>query len=52
LSAVVTAIPFYTYSQQNPTNYSAGIYNGFSATVIGQNGFLTITFDLDAVQIA
>jgi hypothetical protein len=52
LSAVVNAIPFYTYSQQNPDNYSAGIYGGFSATVVGQNGFTSITFDLDAVQFA
>jgi hypothetical protein len=52
LSAVVNAIPFYTYTQQNPTNYNAGIYNGFSANVVGQNGFLTITFQLDAIQFA
>jgi hypothetical protein len=52
LSAIVNAIAFYTYSQQNPTNYSAGIYNGFSADVVGQNGFLSITFALDAIQFA
>lgn len=52
LSAVVNAIPFYTYTQQNPTNYNAGIYNGFSANVVGQNGFLTLRFQLDAIQFA
>jgi hypothetical protein len=50
LSAVVTATPFGTYTTQNPNDYNAGIYNGLSATVVGQNGFLTITFNLDAVQ--
>lgn len=50
LSITITATPFYTYSQQNPTNYKAGIYNGFSATVVGLNGFETITFALDAVE--
>lgn len=50
LSATVTATPFYTYTQANPNDYAAGVYNGLSATVVGQNGFLTITFTLDAVQ--
>ena len=49
LSATVSATPFGTYTTENPTNYAAGIYNGLSATVVGQNGFLTITFALDAV---
>ena len=50
LSASFTAVPFVTYTRQNPSNYSAGIYNGFSATVTPQAGFLTITFDIDATQ--
>lgn len=52
LSATVTATPFYTYSQDNPGDYKAGIYNGFSMTVVGVNGFLTITFAIDAIQFA
>lgn len=52
LSVVVDAVPFQTYVTQNPNDYNAGIYNGFSATLVGQNGFLTITFNLDAVQFA
>lgn len=52
LSAVVSAIPFYTYTQQNPDNYSAGIYGGLSALVVGQNGFTSLVFDLDASQLA
>jgi hypothetical protein len=50
LSAVVTAVPFATYTTDNPNDYNAGIYNGFAATVVGQNAFLTLTFNLDATQ--
>jgi hypothetical protein len=50
LSATVSAVPFSTYTTQNPSDYNNGIYNGFSATVVGQNGFLTITFQLAATQ--
>jgi hypothetical protein len=49
-SVTVEAVPFATYVTQNPADYAAGIYNGLSATLVGQNGFLTITFFLDAVQ--
>ncbi len=52
LSAVVTAVPFGTYTTQNPSDYNAGIYNGLSATVVGQNGFTSLTFNLSAVQFA
>jgi hypothetical protein len=52
LSATVTATDFITYTTQNPNDYQAGIYNGLAATVVGQNGFLTITFNIDAVQFA
>ena len=52
LSVTVNAVPFYTYTQANPSDYNAGIYNGLSATIVGQTGFLTITFNLDAVQFA
>ena len=50
LSAVVTAVPFSTYTTENPSDYNNGIYNGFAATVVGQNGFLTLQFNLDALQ--
>ncbi|ATF87570.1 hypothetical protein [Burkholderia gladioli] len=52
LSVTVSAIPFATYTAQNPNDYKAGQYGGLSATAVGQNGFLTITFNLDAVQFA
>jgi hypothetical protein len=51
-SVVVNAIPFAQYVSANPNDYAAGIYNGLSATMVGQNGFLTITFNLDATQFA
>lgn len=52
LSITITATPFATYTAQNPDDYQAGIYNGFSAVAVGQNGFLTVGFALDAVQFA
>lgn len=50
LSATVSATSFADYTTQNPNDYQAGIYDGLSATVVGQNGFQSITFALDAVQ--
>jgi len=41
-----------TYTTQNPDDYAAGIYNGLSATLVTQNGFLTITFNLTATFFA
>jgi hypothetical protein len=51
-SATVSAIPFATYVAQNPNDYGNGVYNGLSCTMTSQNGFLSITFNLAAVQIA
>lgn len=51
-SGTINAISFADYVAANPSDYAAGIYNGFSATVVGQNGFLTLTFNIDATQIA
>jgi hypothetical protein len=51
-SVTVSATPFATYVAQNPSNYAAGIYNGFSAAFITQNGFLTISFNIDAIEFA
>lgn len=50
LSVNITAVDFVTYTTANPSDYAAGIYNGFAATVVGPSGFLTITFNLDATQ--
>jgi len=49
-SGVISAIPYGKYKIANPGDVSAGIYNAFSATIAGPNGFSTITFAIDAVQ--
>ncbi|MDR3445979.1 hypothetical protein [Dyella sp.] len=51
-AVTVTAVPFTTYTTQNPNDYAAGIYNGLSATLNGQSAFLSVTFNLDATQFA
>ncbi len=48
-SVTVSAVPFSTYVAANPTEYANGIYDGLSATLVGQSGFLTITFNLSAI---
>ena len=45
--ATVGAVPFNTYVTQNPSDYAIGKYNGLSATIIPQNGFTSITFNLN-----
>lgn len=49
-AVTVTAVPFNTYVTQNPSNYAAGIYGGFSGTLTFQNSFQQIIFNLDATQ--
>jgi len=51
-SVVVSAVSFADYTAANPDDYAAGIYNGLSATLVTQNGFLTITFNLNATFFA
>lgn len=50
LTITLTATDFNTYTTQNPTNYAAGIYNGFTANVVGPNGFLVIGIAMNAIQ--
>jgi hypothetical protein len=52
LNATFTATPFYTYTQANPSNYAAGIYDGFTCVATPQLGFTQITFNLDATTFA
>lgn len=52
LSVVLSAQSFAQYTSQNPSNYAAGIYGGFSATVTPQLGFGDITFNIDATTFA
>lgn len=51
-TATVTATSYADYIAANPDDYAAGVYNGLSCTMTSQNGFLSITFNLDAVQFA
>ena len=52
LSVSLVAQSFQTYTTQNPANYAAGIYGGFTATVTPQLGFQSITFNIDAINFA
>lgn len=52
LSTVLSATSFAAYVTANPSNYAAGIYGGFAATVTPQLGFGDITFQLDATTFA
>lgn len=51
-SATFSAVSFADYTAANPSDYAAGNYNGFSCVASAQNAFLTVTFNLDAVQFA
>jgi hypothetical protein len=48
--ATVVATPFVTYTQQNPNDYAAGIYNGLALTFTPQLGFTSITFNIQVDQ--
>lgn len=48
----VTATPFATYIAANPTDYQNGIYDGLYASATAQNGFLTITFNINVTEFA
>jgi hypothetical protein len=52
LSGSVTATSFAAYTAANPANYKAGIYQGLGVNIVGQNGFLTVGVQLDAIQFA
>jgi hypothetical protein len=43
---IVNAVPFVIYTQQNPTHYKAGIYNGLQCVIIPKRGFKQIIFNL------
>jgi len=49
--ATVNAVPFSTYVQQNPSDYSTGTYNGLSCTFVPLRGFESITIYLTASNI-
>jgi hypothetical protein len=52
LNGSVTAVPFVTYTNANPSAYAAGSYGGLAATVTPQLGFQAINFFLTATTFA
>lgn len=50
LSATFSATPFTEYVDAHPSDYKAGIYNGFYCNEIPQLGFISVTFNLNATQ--
>lgn len=49
---VVTAVPFTTYTANNPSDYPAGIYNGLAVTFTPNRGFTSVTFYLTVSNFA
>lgn len=49
---VINAVPFSTYTGQNPSDYANGIYGGLQAAYVPQYGFETIVFNLNVTQFA
>lgn len=47
---VVNAIPFITYTDENPDDYQAGLYGGLSAVYIPQRGFTEIIFNINVTS--
>lgn len=47
---VVNAIPFKTYTKDNPNDYSKGRYAGLSATYTPMRGFVAIIFNINVTM--
>lgn len=43
---VINAIPFTTYSNENPGDYKEGLYKGFSVIFVTKRGFIQIVLNL------
>ena len=52
LSAVFTATSFAAFTTANPSDYAAGVYQGFSCVATPQLGFTQIEFFLNATTFA
>ena len=48
---VVNAVPFNTYVQENPDDYSNELYAGFTIVYIPQNGFTQIVFNITVTNL-
>lgn len=47
---VVNAVPFLTYTTDNPSDYPLGIYNGLSVVYIPARGFVSIVFNVNVTD--
>ncbi|KWB16506.1 hypothetical protein WL32_28240 [Burkholderia cepacia] len=45
-TGIVSAVDFLTYTNQNPSDYRAGLYRGLSVTIIPSRGFTHVTFNM------
>ena len=48
---VINAVPFLTYSQENPTHYKIGLYQGLSIYYVPARGFANILINLTVSNI-
>jgi len=48
---VVNAVPFVTYSLENPTDYKARRYAGMSVVYMPQNGFSHIVYNVAVTEL-
>ncbi len=48
---VINAVPFITYTTEQPSNYQAGIYGGLQVVAIPNRGFTQILFNLNVTNL-
>ena len=48
---VVNAVPFVTYSYENPSDYKIGRYAGFAVVYMPQRGFINIVYNLTVTEL-
>lgn len=46
----VSAVPFSTYVEENPSDYPEGIYRGLATTLTPQRGFIEIVFNMNVTE--
>jgi hypothetical protein len=49
--ATCNAVDFVTYTTSNPSDYASGEYDGLSATIVPQNGFTRVVFNLAVTDL-
>ena len=47
---VVNAVPFVIYTQLNPNDYAAGVYNGLTAVFVPARGFTSIAINVNVTS--